>query len=169
MNKECGRLNPVSIGQGRRLPKPFRMIPHSSQLLVRHIIISNIREQIVPNIVGDTPLRHGVADDPIGHKTAVRAAAYPYPASVQIRIAPYCLIRKVHEVVKVHRTIFPLEIRKGVALAAAAPGIAVAHEISPGRPKLHLMVEAGTKDHLGPAVDVQDPRIGLSRMIIHRF
>lgn len=110
-----------------------------------------------------------MTDDPVGHKAAIGTAGNAHSICVDFGIPPQNLIRELHQIPEVYLSVLALKIGKGISLAAASSGVAVAYEKAGGRPKLHLMVEARAKYHLRPTVNMEDARIPLARLVAHRL
>src|SRR5699024_257374 len=66
----------------------------------------------------------GVADDPVGHVSAVGAAENAQLLVVDLGIRLADMVCELHEVVKVHRAVFVSQIGKDSAPAVGASGVA---------------------------------------------
>ena len=110
-----------------------------------------------------------MADDPVGHEAAVAAAGLADAIGVDGGIGFEDRIGKVHQVLIVYVPVAAPDVRKSVVAAVAALGVAEEDEITLPRPVLHLVIEHGTVDGLGAAVDVEDGGIALGGVIVHWF
>ena len=110
-----------------------------------------------------------MADNPVGHESAIAAAGNAEPFRVNVRIFSEHFVGKFHDIIVINGAVFAVYIAKFVAAAVAAPGIAVEHEVTCVGPHLHFMVIDIAKYRTWAAMDMKYRRILFPRLIARRL
>lgn len=126
---EHGRsLYPVCVSHRRTLPQLLGSRPRRlSSVFIDVKGKSDLAAAKITEPVGEAPLAYSsrepvrVADDPVGHPTAVAAAGDTDPGRIDGRILFTYVIHKLHEILEVDGAVFFSQVRELVAAAVAAP------------------------------------------------
>lgn len=167
-------MDPVGILHRGQFPHLLMILPDIAAQLGGIEGIADVCGVGLGNPVGNTALGYScfktvrVTDDPVCHKTAITDAHNAQSAAVQGRVEFQHLICKIHQLLVVNRTLFGHDVSKLVSTAVTADGICVEHEISLRSVKLELMVKERSVSAFGTAVDGEDTRVFLIRIIVHR-
>ena len=147
MDEKGGRFHFVRVFQGGVLPKFVDIGPGRGAILVGDKIVTDIGRAKLRHPVRNAPLGDsraksvGMADDPVGHISAVRSSCHTQTRRVNEGIPLKNRVREGHEIVKVDCAVFAPDVGKVVSESFTAPGIAVEYGISFVREPLHLVDE----------------------------
>ena len=176
LDKEGRRLALVGIFERRAVPHLLRAVPRVGLHRAQIVVVADVGGQALADKVGDGALGGhrgkavGVADHPVGHKAAVAAAGHADSGRVDLRIFCQHHVGELHQVVVVqHAVARATDVGKFVALAVAAARVTEKDKVALVGPKLHLVEKDFAVDRLRPAVDIQNGRIGLVRVVVHRL
>ena len=175
VDKEGGGHGGLGVAQGRVSPQLLRAVEGVAVALVRGEAVANVGHAVEAEPVGDGALGGGagepvcVSNDPVGHKSAIGAASDSQPLPVDLRIPGQDCVSEVHEVAVVRLSIVATDVRKPVAPAVGAYGVAEEDKVTPVGPELHLVVKHRPVDGFGAAVDIQNSGIGFAGVKVYRF
>ena len=109
-----------------------------------------------------------MADDPVGHKSAVGAAGLEEVIAVHLRVSGERRVAEGHEIVEIHRAVFAADVHERAA-PVAARGVAENDEVAPARPVLHFMVKHRAVHGFRAAVDIENDGVFFARLKVHRL
>ena len=168
VEEERRRFDLVGVLHGAVPPEFFDIRPDGRAALVFGEVGADVGHAVEARPVRDRALAGagaeavGVADDPVGHKAAVGAAGFEEVICVHLGILLERRVAERHQIIEVDRAVLAADIHERAA-AVGAGGIAEDDEIATARPVLHLVIEHGTVDGLGTAVNIEDDGVLFAR------
>ncbi len=95
------------------------------------------------------PKAVGMADNPVGHKPAVRPPGDTETVAVDRRVFFYAQVYELHQVIVVIGAIFAAQFGESIALSFAAAGIAEKDEIALSRQVLQIIEKNSAESPFG--------------------
>lgn len=174
VEEQCGRGHMIGIAKRGLLPLEIPILPVGSAGLPLGEVVADVRRALHPGPVCDGPLGAGclepvrVADDPVGHETAIGPAANAQTGGIDVRPAGQGSVQESHDILIVDGPEPALDIGKVISTALASPGVAEQNEVSGSRQDLHLVKEHRAVAQAGPAMDGQNGWVFFAGNVGHR-
>ena len=140
MDEERGRFDFIGVFHRAVLPELLRVRPEGRAALILGEVGADIGYAVKARpvrygaLAGAGAEAVGVADDPVGHKSAVGAAGLEEVIAVHLRVSGERRVAEGHEIVEIHRAVFAADVHERAA-PVAARGVAENDEVSPARGK----------------------------------